>query len=333
MRLGLQLTLHCNAKCAHCCVDAGPDRRDLMGEADVYSYIDQAAEIPHGNSTLCFTGGEVFLYYPLLLRSIGHAASRFNPLSVVTNAFWARSEAAAYEKLAPLKEMGLTTMAVSTSPFHSDFIDPARVRCALAAADRLGLFTFVKCTTPNDGPSMSQLVRAIGPVPSKTEVQEMSFLPGGRASDLPPAAFALKHQIPEGRCPGAMMTISPNGDAHMCCTPGSFIEPLKLGNAKNTSILNLVREFYLRGILAILRRQGPSAFVPALERAGLGRKLLPGYVDVCHLCTSLLSDPEVLNVVQQVSKGYEAQVLMDLLSSSTIEIQNRYGVEAEQALV
>jgi len=328
----LLLTFHCNAKCAHCCVSAGPDRDDLMDEADVYSYIDQAAEIPHGPSTLCFTGGEVFLYYPLLRRSIGHASPKFKSISVVTNAFWAKSEAAAYEKLAPLKDSGLTTIAVSTSPFHSDFIDPARVRCALAAADRLGLVPFVKCTTPNNGPTVSQLVRAIGPVPSKTQFQEISFLPGGRASELPPSAFALESQIPEGRCPGAMMTISPNGDAYMCCTPGGFIEALKLGNAKNTSILNLLREFYLRGILAVLRRQGPSAFVPALRRAGLGQKLLPGYVDVCHLCTSLLSDPEILSVVQQISKEYEAQVLIDLLSSSTIEIQNRYGVAAQQAL-
>lgn len=325
MQLGLLLTLRCNAKCGHCCVDAGPDRHDLMDEADVYSYIDQAAEIPYDGSAVCLSGGEVFLYYPLLKRIISYAAPKFSDISVVTNAFWASSEAIAYQKLAPLRELGLTTLGVSSSPFHSDFIDPARVGFAVTAADRLGLRLIVKCTTPNNGPSADELVREIGPVPERTKFEHLPFLPGGRASDLPPSVLPLKAGIPEGQCPGAMFNIWPNGDTYFCCRPGAFIDALKLGNAKATSIRNLVVEFYLRGKLAFLRKHGPAGFLPAVRQAGLGGKVSSSYVDVCHLCTSLLADPEILRVIEEFSKNYGAQVLLDLLTSNTEEIQNRYG--------
>jgi MoaA/NifB/PqqE/SkfB family radical SAM enzyme len=186
MQLGLLLTFHCNARCEHCLVNAGPDRNDLMDEADVYSYVDQAAAIPYGTSSLCLSGGEVFLYYSLLERIIRYAAPKFKSISVITNAYWAKTQSVASRKLAPLKAAGLDVLVVSASPFHSQFVDPARAGFALAAANELGLRTFIKCTRPNNGCSAEDIVRAMGPGAGSTDVQHMSLLPGGRASNLPP---------------------------------------------------------------------------------------------------------------------------------------------------
>jgi hypothetical protein len=325
MQLGLLLTFRCNAECAHCLVDAGPRRSEVMDEADVQSYIDQASAIPYGTSALCFSGGEVFLYHSLLERAISYAAGKFASISVVTNAFWARNEAVARRKLEPLKAAGLGTLIVSASPFHSPYVNPLRAGFAVAAADSLGLRTFVKCTGPSDGPTPEARIRALGPGAKAASVQHMSLLPGGRALGLAPSAFPEQAGIPEGRCPGAVFTISPNGDAYFCCTPGAFIDALKLGNAKTSTIHDLVQEYYMRGIFAFLRCHGPAALVPDLKEAGLGGKLRTGYVDVCHLCTSLLSDLEVAKIADEVSARFQSNFLHDLFVCAPDEIEKRYG--------
>jgi hypothetical protein len=331
MQLGLLLTFHCNARCEHCLVNAGPDRNDLMDEADVYSYVDQAAAIPYGTSSLCLSGGEVFLYYSLLERIIRYAAPKFKSISVITNAYWAKTQSVASRKLAPLKAAGLDVLVVSASPFHSQFVDPARAGFALAAANELGLRTFIKCTRPNNGCSAEDIVRAMGPGAGSTDVQHMSLLPGGRASNLPPSAFAETQGIPAGRCPGAVFTISPNGDAYFCCTPGAFIDALKLGNAKTSSIQDLVQEYYLRGVLSFLRSRGPAELVPEVMRAGLARKLRPAYVDVCHLCVSLLADPEILKIAEGVGEKYQSDILTNLFTLKDTEIAELYGPPPQDA--
>jgi hypothetical protein len=305
MQLGLLLTYRCNARCRHCCVSAGPELTDVMNEADVLSYVDQAAAIPLGPAALCLSGGEVLLYWDLVERILRHARGKFETISLITNAFWATSPETARRKLAGLREAGLTTLVVSTSQFHSEFIKPTRVRTALVAADAIQLPAFVKCTAPADGAPVDQLLSAIGPIPSSVQVDDMVFLPGGRAAELPMAAFTLTRGIPQGTCPGAVLTLHPNGDAYFCCTPGAKSEPLKVGNALTSSIRDLVRSYYLRGTFAVLREQGPAGFVPAIQRAGLGDRLHDRYVDVCHLCTSLMSDPACRRVVEQVSAARE----------------------------
>jgi MoaA/NifB/PqqE/SkfB family radical SAM enzyme len=325
MQLGLLVTFRCNAECEHCLVDAGPHRSEVMEETDVRSYIDQACVIPYGTSALCLSGGEVFLYPALLERIISYAATKFASISVVTNAFWAKNEAIARRKLEPLQAAGLDTLVVSASPFHSVYVNPARAGFAVAAADRLGMRTHVKCTGPSDGPTPDQRIRALGPGANAASVQHMSLLAGGRARGLPPSAFTEHAGIPQGRCPGAVLTISPNGDAYFCCTPGAFIDALKLGNAKTSSIQDLVQEYYMRGIFAFLRCHGPAALVPDLKEAGLGGKLRAGYVDVCHLCTSLLSDLEIAKAADEVAARFQSTFLHDLFLCAPDEIEKRYG--------
>jgi len=295
-----------------------------MDQADVLRYIDQAAEIDTGPSALCFSGGEVFLYYDLLRTAIAHAASRFQRISVITNGFWALRRDVAIERLSDLKGAGLTTLIVSVSPFHTRYVKPERLRKAVAAAHELGLETFVKATGPSDGPPTSQLLEAIGPLPADVQVDTMTFLPGGRACDLPPTSFSLQTGIPEGRCPGAVFTIHPNGDAYYCCTPGAFTDALRLGNALHRPLRDLVNEYYFGGLFAFLREQGPAGFVPALRHAGLGGKLADQYVDVCHLCTSLVNDPEALQVIDRVSEDYEADLFARIASRAAKELVGGY---------
>jgi len=322
VQLGILLTYRCNARCGHCCVNAGPELTDVMNEADVMSYVDQAAEIPFGPSGLCLSGGEVLLYWDLVERILRRAAGRFRTISLITNAFWATSPETARRKLTALREAGLTTLVVSTSQYHSEYIKPVRVRTALAAADAIQLPTFVKCTAPANGTPVDDLLSVIGPIPASVEVDSMTFLPGGRAAELPMAAFTFTSGIPEGACPGSVMTLHPNGDAYFCCTPGAKSEPLRVGNALTSSLADLVHAYYLRGTFAVLREQGP---------AGLGHRLRDRYVDVCHLCASLMADSACHAVVEQVSAAREAATSAAIADSVITQLQARAGSAGGEA--
>lgn len=326
MQLGLLLTYRCNARCEHCCVEAGPKQTEVMEDADIQRYLDEAANIPYGISAVCVSGGEAFLYYDLLYRLVGHAAGRFTHVSVITNGFWATSAEAARAKLIPLRDAGLNTFIVSTSPFHTSYVDPARARQAIVTARELGLRTVIKATAPKTGPPVSKLLDRLSPLPEGVEVDEMTFMPGGRASCLPSDSFVLTPGIPHGRCPGAVFTIHPTGDVYFCCTPGAITPALKLGNARETPIHELVYAYYFGGLFTMLREKGPSAFIPSIIEAGLADRLHASYVNVCHLCTSLVSDPQMLQVIRRDAEHYEADLFQSLVNRSLREISGKQPI-------
>jgi hypothetical protein len=163
-----------------------------MAEEDIRSYIDQASNINIGTSALCLSGGEVLIYYDLLRRTIMYASAKFKYISIITNAFWATTEDIAYHKSMELKRLGLNTLVVSTSPFHSRYIPTSRVRFAVVGAHKAGLRVFVKVTSAKNTATTTDLINAIRPLPQEVEIDEMTFLPGGRASQLSPLSFDSK---------------------------------------------------------------------------------------------------------------------------------------------
>jgi hypothetical protein len=66
-------------------------------------------------------------------------------------------------------------------------------------------------------------------------------------------------------------------------------------------------------------------------RAGLARKLRPAYVDVCHLCVSLLADPEILKIAEGVGEKYQSDILTNLFTLKDTEIAELYGPPPQDA--
>src|SRR3954447_17880862 len=98
-------TFRCTAECTHCGTLSSPREGTWLGEAEMSSAIDQAAEL--GYAKVVFTGGEPMLAGGRLVRGVRRAAERGMWVRVVTNGFWASSDAAAERKLAELVGAGL----------------------------------------------------------------------------------------------------------------------------------------------------------------------------------------------------------------------------------
>src|SRR5690348_9477988 len=119
--VGLLLTYHCQAACAHCILRAGPDRHEQVNLADARDWIRQIAEYRDRYVyVLSLTGGEPFSDLKLLRAVMESAAERGLYISVVTNGFWAVRRERARDLLRSLPQ--ICFLSISTDLYHQKFI-------------------------------------------------------------------------------------------------------------------------------------------------------------------------------------------------------------------
>jgi hypothetical protein len=177
------------------------------------------------------------------------------------------------------------------------------VRNCLLAAGELGLPVHLKVIVTRSHP-LSDLLKELDDALalSAARVEPIPCYPFGRASELvSPSDFYLREGIPMTPCPGATLTISPSGEALPCCNPGGDGEMLVMGNVRERGIKDVAHTFTRGPLMHLIHTTGPGYFVPAIRERGLGHKLLPAYVSVCHLCGQIASDPELAEVARDVA--------------------------------
>lgn len=62
-----------------------------------------------------------------------------------------------------------------------------------------------------------------------------------------------------------------------------------------------------------LVHSGPASFFDALRAAGLDHKILPGYTNICHLCTAMFADPEIIAAIRNSIDIEEQQLVSEIL--------------------
>jgi len=81
-----------------------------------------------------FTGGEPFLFFPLLTEGVQMAAAMGITSYVETSASWCLDRSDAVQRFQTLKNAGLKAVLISCSPFHAEKIPPIRTLEAVRAA-------------------------------------------------------------------------------------------------------------------------------------------------------------------------------------------------------
>ena len=315
MRFGFLITARCNASCAHCTVDSGPHRVTELPRDKMLDLLDQAARIwqregePGDDLEICISGGEPFLDFARLLDIVSHGARLGAQMSCVTNGSWAANDEKASAHLRAVRHAGLVGLGVSTSRFHGHFINRDRVQRVLDLAPRFGLKTTLKCAVTASDQAEGGLVHwAQTRKADATEVfPVMPYLRSGVR--LPETEYIQPLVVPRGTCPAPTLTVREDGGAYTCCMPGGFVDFLKLGNAFDSSLARLRDRFYLGGVQQVLREHGPAHFADAIQAAGLGDRLRPGYEGVCDLCAHIGSDAQMAKVAQRAAGAFAKERL------------------------
>jgi MoaA/NifB/PqqE/SkfB family radical SAM enzyme len=263
--------------------------------------VSQAAQLtPGGIGRLGFSGGEPFLLRNDLVEIVRFAREHsVRRVECNTAVYWANSTKAARQRLEPLRAAGLDRLTISTDDFHTEFIKLENVRIALEVAQELGIEVAVNSVVTQKTRSQAEILQEVGDIAAGLKNREWHCQPSGVATDfIPLDDLFLEPGIPQASCPAPNFVIRPDGDAYFCCSPSGWTPDLKLGNALEEPLDLLWSRFQNRELSYVLLQEGPSGFVPAIQRDGREHLLRSSYVNVCHLCHHILSNPELRQSVQ-----------------------------------
>jgi hypothetical protein len=252
-----------------------PNTEGTFTLEQVRSVLDEINKIESIDS-VCFEGGESFLFYPLLLESVKFASGQGLDTAIETNTYWATSVEDAILWLKPLKEAGLSLLEISDDAFHhGDEINNSAKR-ARVAAEEVGLRVNLICI---DKPRVSN--------PGKQDKGKPIYLGGpklrGRAVDkltmgLPTQSWDKLTECPfeDLRDPGRVH-VDVFGNVHLC-------QGLSMGNMWETPLSELVKNYNpaTHPICGPLLAGGPAQLARANKVVHKNE-----YVDACHFCTDI----------------------------------------------
>ena len=268
--LHLLLTYQCTLACDHCFVWGSPWQRGVMTLADIHNILAQATEL--GTiKTIYFEGGEPFLYYATLLNGVQAVKHKGFSSGIVTNAFWATSEADAFGALQPFKGI-LDNLTVSSDLLHWNLPLSLQAQNATKAAEILGIPTgMIRVARPDIEPSASL---------DATPNPEGRVMYRGRAVEklvqhAPRRPWEEFASCPHEnlRDPGRVH-LDPLGNLHLC-------QGISIGNLCQTPLAEICACFDpdLHPITGPILRGGPAELVRTYDLPHAG-----GYADACQLC-------------------------------------------------
>ena len=307
--VGLLLTFHCQARCAHCIIRAGPDRHEEMSAQEARDWIRQiAAYRNHYVIVVSLTGGEPFSNIGLLREVMEFARESNLYVSTVTNGFWGISRRKAKELLKSLP--GICFLAISTDLYHQKHVPFERVMNAIWATQECGIPYYVMVVTGNSSDDefallTSEIAKLTGPERIRTSIT----FPVGRASAIASGLkFDLVDQPPRESCQAASSPcIFPDGRVYGCIGPLIDLQhrhPLALGDARRSSLSEIFDKSETNVLLHALRLWGPARLVSILQESGLSHQLPKKYAagSVCNACYCLLTNPAVRERLSQLEQ-------------------------------
>ena len=310
--VGLLLTYHCQASCAHCILRAGPDRHEEVKLEDARRWIGEIASYRNRYVyVLSLTGGEPFSNLKLLRAVMEVAAENKLYVSVVTNGFWATRREKAKQLLQSLPE--ICFLSISTDLYHQKFVPFENVQNAIWAARECGTPFYVTVITDNKADPdylrvNDELLKLTGPENIRTGIT----FPVGRAADIKAdLQYSLSNEPCQEVCQAASSPcIFPDGRVYGCIGPLFELQeeqPLFLGNLRESSVAEVFDRSETNVILHALRLWGPARFLSWLKEAGLGGHVPTVFVSgsICQACYSVLSDPAVRQWLHQLEQDAE----------------------------
>ncbi|OGO52096.1 MAG: hypothetical protein A2148_09670 [Chloroflexi bacterium RBG_16_68_14] len=270
--LHLLLTYRCTMECDHCFVWGSPQQAGVMTLEQMRQIFEQGQALGSVES-VCFEGGEPFLYYGLLLEGVRQATARGWRTEVISNSYWATSPEDALLWLRALAQAGLDDLLVSDDTYHGTS-EEALPRNATAAAEQIGI---------------GRGTIAIREPAASTDAASSAkgeAIKGGSVRFRGRAASRLTSGLPRRpwrelvTCPHEELVspirvhVDPLGYVHLC-------QGLVMGNLFRTPLPEMLAAYVpeRHPVCGPLLSGGPAALASAyaLPHAAC-------YVDECHMC-------------------------------------------------
>jgi len=269
--LHLLLTYQCNFECEHCFVWGSPWQSGTMTLRQVRHILQEARDLGTVES-FYFEGGEPFLYYPVLLKSVQEAVHMGFQTGIVSNSYWATEVQDAVEWLKPFAGV-IQSLSISSDLYHYSEKLSQQAKNASAAAERLGIpLGVIQIAEPEETSAAS----AVGTLPPS----ETAVMYRGRAAGKLVERATLQLWTQFTACPyenlrePGRVHVDPFGYLHIC----QGISVVTLFDAQLTEICRTYNPDS-HPITGSLLAGGP---VELVRRYTLAHE--QSYADACHLC-------------------------------------------------
>ncbi|MBD3288823.1 radical SAM protein [candidate division KSB1 bacterium] len=299
---GLILSYQCSNFCRHCVYASSPKWQKWMTADDVRVYLKNISECASSQRGLHIGGGEPFLNFELLLKTIELCVEFGVPLQYVeTNAGWCDTDEKTARLLYELRTSGLPALLISASPFHNEFVPfDCTERAIRIATDIFGAYNvliytdyYYKQLSQYDHSKKLPFNRYVNTTGREQAAQdfirEYNLIPCGRAvtrlgylyEKKPAATFFNNTCQPEFRNPNHIH-IDPDGNY----IP-SFCAGISLGNARNLGELYQGIELENFPLLELLASKGVEGLLLFAKERFNYAELADGYIAKCDLCQDI----------------------------------------------
>jgi organic radical activating enzyme len=314
--LVLETTHLCNARCSHCYTSCGPDKStERMPLQKIKRVVAEAATLPNLFKHCHVGGGEATIFWDEMLELLAHAKEHGFTNSIVTNGWWGRTSTVAHQRVSELKRAGVENIEFSVDAMHQEFVSSKPVSYIIQAAKEYDVRVTLRVCTTKSKRADAVLSKLSNDDQGGISVAITKVVPVGRAKEaIPSEDIWADSELPIGSCHTSLnLTVVPNGDVFPCCAGSEICSSLKLGNAFEQPLTEVMKALRGNFFVRTLTHAGPAYFAMLLQEAGLGDRLLPKYGNICHLCNQICSDPELSGIVQRKMEEKILKCFLQLL--------------------
>lgn len=314
------LTLACPLKCAHCIVDAGPEKSHTTMPLEIAErYAAQMQDLAdYGVKGVSFTGGEPFVAR-LQLSRMAEAAGRAGlQVSVVTAAHWAGTEARA--KALVERFPAIACWDISYDAHHQPWVGISHIKNATSAIRAAGRKATVRVTYSDPMTDADRNVMAELHSIAETDCVAQSMRPVGRGAEL-------HERVDHGWTPWIKpcltqgMVIRYDGSVAPCCLNmvESRAHPFDFGDPSRIQLTELHRRFASDPLLQLIRAIGFSQIREWVCEEGL-EHLLPDPVpeEVCELCTAVLHQPKLAQLAMRRATAGDTPLRVAIITAKVL---------------
>ncbi len=267
------LTYRCDLECDHCFVWGSPKAKGVFTLKQIRNILTEAKKLGTVNF-VSIEGGEPFLYYPIMIKTLQEAVNLGFHVEILSNCYWATCQEDAVEWLLPIANARNVKLSLSSDLYHGESWESEQVRNAVKAAKALNIEADV----------ISVKYPGIEPPPSSemegAKVDFWTLMYRGRAYSKLTEKTEKKNWREFTKCPYEDFTnqkrvhVDPLGYVHVC-------QGISIGNAWQKTLSKIIEEYdpYENPILGPLVHGGPTTLV---EKFNLPHDEV--YADACHLC-------------------------------------------------
>ena len=269
------LTYRCDLECDHCFVWGSPKAKGVFTFKQIRNILTEAKKLETVNH-VAIEGGEPFLYYPIMVKTVREAVNLGFRVAVLSNCFWATCPEDAVEWLLPIAETKNIELSLSSDLYHGESWEIEEVKNAAKAAKALNIKTSVIAVKhPNIEASCPKEIEG-----AKVDLWGLMYKGRAFLKLTEKASKTSWHEFT--KCPyenfvkQERVHVDPLGYVHVC-------QGISIGNAWKKPFSKIIEEYAPseNPILEPLVRGGPAALV---EKFSLPHDEV--YADACHLCSA-----------------------------------------------